>query len=278
VARRLLKLLISMMVAAVDAVVRALRIGRVQGYCVVINYHSISDESRPHFGRQMDLLMRMTRPVRADEEAVWENGVRYVAVTVDDAFCSFVRNGMPELSRRRIPVMVFVPTGYLGRKSAWDDHGGENRVGEEVASVEDLKRMAQYDTVDFGSHCVTHPDLVRLSEEEARRELRDSKAQLEAIVGREIVALSFPYGGYGPRELKLAAEAGYKFCYDSTPQSVTGAVRGGLMGRVDVQPTDWGIEFRLKLLGAYRWVRWASVWKRRALFAFGRCELRKERI
>ena len=42
------------------------------------------------------------------------------------------------------------------------------------------------------------------------------------------------------------------------------------MGRVSVQPTDWDIEFRLKLLGAYRWVRWGSAAKRRVLSLLGR--------
>jgi peptidoglycan/xylan/chitin deacetylase (PgdA/CDA1 family) len=272
VAGRLLKLLISLMVAGVDAAVRVLRVNRVPGYCVVINYHTISDEWRPLFARQMDLVKRMTRPVRAAEEAVWENGARCVAVTVDDAFSSFVRNGLPELSHRGIPFTLFVPTGYLGRNSAWDDYGGENRVGEPVATVEDIQRVSRDATASFGSHCVTHPNLVRLSEEDARRELRDSKARLEEIVGREIVALSFPYGSYGLRELKLAAEAGYRFYFDSTPESVASALRGGLIGRVSVQPTDWGIEFRLKLLGAYRWVRRASAWKQRLRSRLGRSQ------
>jgi peptidoglycan/xylan/chitin deacetylase (PgdA/CDA1 family) len=266
-ASRLLKLSVSMIVAAVDGVVRVLSLGRAQGYCVVINYHSIANELRPCFARQLDLLLRMAQPVPAAEEAVWEAGKRYVAVTVDDAFCSFVQNGLPELSQRRIPFTLFVPTGYLGRESAWFDYGGENRVGEPVASIEEIKQVARHDMADFGSHCVTHPELVCLPEEEARRELQDSKTQLETIVGREIVALSFPYGSHGPRELRLAAEVGYRFYFDSTPQSVTSALRGGLIGRVSVQPTDWDIEFRLKLLGAYRWVRRASAIKRRLLSA-----------
>ena len=140
--------------------------------------------------------------------------------------------------------------------------------------MEDIQRVARDATANFGSHCVTHPNLVHLSEDEARRELRDSKAQLEAIVGLEITALSFPYGSYGPRELKLAAEAGYRFCFDSTPQRVGPALRGGLIGRVSVQPTDWGIEFRLKLLGAYRWVRRASAWKQWLRSQLGRNQSR----
>jgi len=37
------------------------------------------------------------------------------------------------------------------------------------------------------------------------------------------------------------------------------------VGRVRVDPTDSPIEFRLKLLGAYRWLPLAFSWKRRLL-------------
>jgi peptidoglycan/xylan/chitin deacetylase (PgdA/CDA1 family) len=267
---RLVKLSVSVAIAAVDIVIKGLRVGRVPGYCVVINYHSVSGGSVPLLRKQLNVLSQMTRPLRATAASALEDGARYVAVTADDAFCSFTENGLPELCQRGIPVTVFVPTGYVGRKSAWDDYGGENRVGELVAAAEDLRHMAKWETVDFGSHCVSHPDLPQLSEAEAARELRESKAALEAIVGRKVVALSFPYGRYGSRELRLAAEAGYEFYFDATPQSVSSAIRGGLMGRVSVQPTDWDIEFRLKLLGAYRWVRWGSAAKRRVLSLLGR--------
>jgi len=267
---RLARLSVSIMVAAGDVVIRGLCLGRVPGYCVVINYHSVSDKSAPLLRKQLDALSQMARPLRAAVPSTLEIGARYVAITADDAFCSFTENALPELCTRGIPVTVFVPTGYVGRKSAWDDYGGENRVGEWVATAEDLRRLASWETVDFGSHCASHPDLPRLSEVEAARELRESKAALEAMVGRKVVAVSFPYGNYGSRELKLAAEAGYEFFFDSTPQSVSSAMRGGLMGRVSVQPTDWGIEFRLKLLGAYRWVRWGSAVKRRVLTSLGR--------
>lgn len=267
---RLAKLSVSTVVAGIDIVVKGLRLGRVPGFCVVINYHSVSGETVPRLRKQLKVLSQMTRPLRATVRSVLEDGTRYVAVTADDAFCSFTENALPELCQRGIPVTVFVPTGYVGRKSAWDDHGGENRVGELVVAAEELRRVARWETVDFGSHCVSHPDLPQLSEAEAARELRESKSGLEAMVGRNVVGLSFPYGSYGTRELKLAAEAGYEFYFDSTPQSVSSTMQGGLVGRVSVQPTDWDIEFRLKLLGAYRWVRWASAAKRRVLSLLGR--------
>jgi len=41
-----------------------------------------------------------------------------------------------------------------------------------------------------------------------------------------------------------------------------------LIGRVRVDPTDWMVEFHLKLVGAYDWVPWAAEIKRRMLRAF----------
>lgn len=261
---RWVKLGISLGVALGDALVGWLPGSRQSaGTCVVINYHSISGDSKSRFGRQLDLLLRIAKLVPAGRSLSLEKGRRHVAVTVDDVFESFVQNGLPELCQRKLPVMLFPPIGYLGRNSSWTDYGGENKVGEAVVSAEDLKAIVRFANVDFGSHGVRHADLALLPETEARQELQDSKRELEAIVGREITAFSFPYGSHGARDTRLASEIGYQFLFDSTPQQLYGNVGAGLIGRVDVQPTDWDLEFRLKVGGAYRWVRWASAWKKR---------------
>lgn len=260
---RLIKLLISAILGACDVLIRPLG-GCRSGSCVVINYHSISEETKLRFSKQLDLLLRLATPIPAGKELHLEKGRRYVAITVDDVFQSFVANGLPELCQRNIPVTLFPPTGYLGRNSAWNDYGGENKVGETVASADDLKAIAKLGNVDFGSHGVTHADLALLPEAGARQELQNSKKSLEGIVGREITAFSFPYGSHGARELRFASESGYQLFFDSTPQQMVSTLGEGLIGRVDVQPTDWDIEFRLKICGAYRWVRWASAWKKKA--------------
>ena len=262
-AGRLVKLLVSTIVGCGDAVLGLVGGRHLPGSCVVISYHAVSEDSRSRFAQQLDLLLRLAKPIPAGRELHLEKGRRYVAITVDDVFQSFVANGLPELGQRNLPVTLFPPTGYLGLASAWADYGGENKVGEKVASADDLKTIAKLGNVDFGSHSVTHADLALLPEEEARRELRNSKESLEADIGRQVVALSFPYGSWGERELRLAREAGYEFCFDSTPETVFSAFKSGLIGRVDVQPTDSTLEFRLKVCGAYRWVRWASAWKRK---------------
>jgi peptidoglycan/xylan/chitin deacetylase (PgdA/CDA1 family) len=160
-------------------------------------------------------------------------------------------------------VILFVPTGYLGRKSTWFDYGSINPVGEDVVSADELKYLVRQYKIEIGSHTVNHPNLVELSQDEARSEFRDSREALESMLDRKVNSISFPYGSYGEREMKLAKETGYDFCFTVLPQTEVGSIKPGLVGRVSVHPSDWDVEFKLKVLGAYRWMTWASAWKRK---------------
>lgn len=64
---------------------------------------------------------------------------------------------------------------------------------------EDLMTSAQIQTLiddgfEIGSHTLTHPFLTRLSEEEADRELRESKKRIEEEYGISVESVAFPYG------------------------------------------------------------------------------------
>jgi peptidoglycan/xylan/chitin deacetylase (PgdA/CDA1 family) len=77
---------------------------------------------------------------------------------------------------------------------------------------DELRELARDPLVTIGAHTVTHRRLARLSDDDARRELADSRARLEAEVGRPVRHLAYPFGGpaaCGPREFQLAGEAGF---------------------------------------------------------------------
>ena len=258
---RCLKLFISSIVLFYDRI--SLSIGWItgrksQGSCVVINYHVVSDDLAKRFLRQMIVLIKLVKPISAVRRRKLSPAKSYVAITVDDAFCSFARNAWPVFQELQIPVTIFVPTSYLGRGSAWVDYGGNNPVGEDVISEQILMEIASNEFVDVGSHTATHADLVKLPDEAVRLELYASREDLEMMLGRTIESISFPYGSFGDRELRMAKEAGYRYQFSVLPRRSLSVLREGLIGRVDVQPTDWPIEFRLKLLGAYRWLGAAS--------------------
>jgi len=263
---RLLKLTISVAVFLCDILSRQWNklLGRpVPGTCVLITYHTITPATRAGFAMQMAKLKRVARVIPSLATQMLELGYQYVGITFDDAFRSFAQNALPVLANVGLPVILFVPTGYLGRKSAWFDYGGPNQVGEEVVSALELKQLTRQYQIEIGSHSVNHPNLVEISNEDLRAELRDSKEALELLLQRKINSISFPYGSYGERELQLAREIGYDFCLGGAPQMLVGSVQPGVIGRVSVDPSDWNLEFKLKVLGAYRWQARASAWKRK---------------
>lgn len=77
---------------------------------------------------------------------------------------------------------------------------------------EELRRIADHPLITIGAHTVHHYNLKRLGEDKARRELVDSARILEIELGRKPAHMAYPYGyetAVGPREVALAAEAGY---------------------------------------------------------------------
>ena len=119
------------------------------------------------------------------------------------------------------------------------------------------------DLFTLGSHTVTHPNLELSEKDRIQKELTESKQKLEKITGREIHLLSIPYGAYDERVIKLACQAGYKRVYSSVHKIEKNKTY--VIKRIHVTPTDWPFEFRLKVLGAYRWLPWAIALKRKLI-------------
>jgi peptidoglycan/xylan/chitin deacetylase (PgdA/CDA1 family) len=77
---------------------------------------------------------------------------------------------------------------------------------------DEIKSMAQEPLATIGAHTLNHYNLLKLSEEDARREIAESGKRIEAEIGRKIAHFAYPYGNKdaaGFREFRLAREAGY---------------------------------------------------------------------
>ncbi len=264
---RLVKLSISAAVRSFDWV--AERFCNLMGVdrpvaTVVLYYHTVRPFQRRRFARQMDILLRHAEPVSAEQLEKTERGTRRAAVTFDDGFRSFFENALPELTRRNIEATIFIPTGYLGRGPGWlnDD---DPRTHETVMDANTLQSLSE--SVSVGSHGVTHTRFTLLEEAEARQEMRWSKDCLEKILGKRVATFSFPHGVFKESHVNLAREAGYERVFSIAP--VPACSGEYVTGRVSVDPGDWHVEFRLKLLGAYRWLPLASLLKSRFLNGMG---------
>ena len=79
----------------------------------------------------------------------------------------------------------------------------------------ELKQLVEAG-MSIGSHSLSHAVLSLCSDEEARREIQDSKIEIEQALGRPVWAFAYPFGDpftVGERELRLARESGYSCAF-----------------------------------------------------------------
>jgi peptidoglycan/xylan/chitin deacetylase (PgdA/CDA1 family) len=269
--KRTLKLSISLIFFAASWVSR--KMGTLfgikrPGRCIAIYYHVVRAREREEFAWQMDELLKCSRPLAANSHAHLEAGKRYSIVTFDDGYLCAFENAVPELLKREIPVTIFMATDALGQRPNWSEYGSDDGNDLIISAQELCKARSPFITI--GTQTMSHPVLTKLSDESSRRELQGSKAFLEELLQREVKLMSFPYGAFGQRHLKFCREAGYERVFTTIPSFALKRPDEFTTCRVRVDPTDWRIEFRLKLRGAYSWLPGAFELKRQLQSAFSR--------
>jgi peptidoglycan/xylan/chitin deacetylase (PgdA/CDA1 family) len=78
-------------------------------------------------------------------------------------------------------------------------------------SIAELTQLSEAG-MSIGAHTLTHPVLSLCNQEEVRREIQQSKMDLERALGRTVWAFAYPFGDpstMGEREKRLAREAGF---------------------------------------------------------------------
>ncbi|HXH84700.1 MAG TPA: trifunctional glycosyltransferase/class I SAM-dependent methyltransferase/polysaccharide deacetylase [Candidatus Tectomicrobia bacterium] len=83
------------------------------------------------------------------------------------------------------------------------------RPGHRLLLGDEVRRLAALPGLAVGSHSVHHLFLPAQPIAESEREMRESKRDLERVVGRTVTLLSYPYGAWDPGTVGLAREAGY---------------------------------------------------------------------
>lgn len=79
-------------------------------------------------------------------------------------------------------------------------------------SPENIQELHRSGLVEIGSHAVTHPKLSTMTNEEQRKELRQSRDYLSEIIESEVRSFAYPYGtksDYNLETKQIAAETGY---------------------------------------------------------------------
>lgn len=263
-AGRYLKIFISACVFIIDRVQDGLNLVRGRAPIKrsgVLLYHRVSREHVSRFAWQMRILIRLAQPIRADFIKSAPLTRHPVAVTFDDGYYETIENVLPIMEQLKIPFTIFVPTRFLGKMPDWKNMNRRYRYSERLVDIQTIKKLKDHKLITFGSHSVTHSDFCCLNSEQVQLELQQSKQTLETILDKPVELFSFPYGLVGNHSIQLFQESGFRCLFTTQNNQKINGDQQLLMDRVQVEPFDYSLEFRLKVLGCYRWLPAASRFK-----------------
>jgi peptidoglycan/xylan/chitin deacetylase (PgdA/CDA1 family) len=179
-----------------------------------------------------------------------------VWISLDDAWRGNLTEVIPIIREWNLPITIFVPTREVLRGTFWFSHVVNNtdvlpppfrrdvqqlwlvpestrrRVIEhlfeicppsqrEVISVAEIADLAKLPQVTIGSHSVNHAFMPNCNDDELRKEISDSRRDLEQWTGRPVRVFSYPNGDFDKRTARVLAEAGYSLAFTTEEHPIT---------------------------------------------------------
>lgn len=169
---------------------------------------------------------------------------REVLLTFDDGYEELLCHAIPVLEKKNVPALIFIVSSFVGRENRWElGLPGRRFMHMDWSEIIDLARRG----FSFGSHTSTHRDLTRLGPGDVRRELVDSKTELEDRIGCEIKSLSYPFGRTNEHVATEASRAGYRTAFSMYPRRRNSAIDRLALRREGVYLIDTTASLRGKL-------------------------------
>lgn len=135
-----------------------------------------------------------------------ERSGKVVGITFDDGYRNVYENALPILLD-----MDFTSTNYFVSQKLDGGNDWDYDIGiphSDLMSVAEMRGWHEAGQ-EVGSHTLDHVHLPNISHDEARRQIHESRAQLEQLLGAPVEAFCYPYGDETPAIRQLVQEAGY---------------------------------------------------------------------
>ncbi|MCB2106466.1 MAG: polysaccharide deacetylase family protein [Rhodobacteraceae bacterium] len=184
-----------------------------QTAAVVLMYHRFGEAKYPSTNIdlvQFDAHLTYLRNNRfnvvslADIAAALKSGMalppKTVAITIDDAYASVVREAWPRLKRAGYPFTVFVATAAVDNRETG------------IMSWDDVRALAAGGAT-IGAHSHTHAHYPSLSATGVAADIAKMKDRFKTELGVVPEMFAFPYGEAGDADMALVAEAGFKIAF-----------------------------------------------------------------
>jgi peptidoglycan/xylan/chitin deacetylase (PgdA/CDA1 family) len=158
-------------------------------------------------------------------------------LTFDDGFRSVREHALPVLEQLRWPFTVFLVSNLVGGEDVWTRASNPDGATYPLLNAEEILDM-QRRGVSFHSHTCSHASLPSLDDDHLMRELAESRATLERLLGRQVEFLAYPFGHLDERVTAATRSAGYRAAFSTQPGFNRRDVDRFRIRRIDVFGTD----------------------------------------
>jgi peptidoglycan/xylan/chitin deacetylase (PgdA/CDA1 family) len=197
---------------------------------LVRNYHVVS------LGEILDFLERKRRLPR-----------KSVAITFDDGYLDNYVNAYPYLKKYHLPATIFIATAYVQKTMLLDN------VYLPMLSWNEIVEMI-HDNIDIGAHTASHPDLSRMDIHSAKRQILESKIEIEKRIRRKVDYFAYPFGRYENNVVNLIRCLGFRCAFGGE-----GVIQKDadifVIHRVEVKRSISQAMFKMRLTVALNWYR-----------------------
>lgn len=180
-----------------------------------------------------------------------------VILTFDDGYEEVYKFAMPVLKEFGVRATIFVLGDRSKKTNLWDSPSETTGVSLlDDSMIRDMHRSG----FEIGSHSLTHANLMKLSGDDAWKEIALSKTALEHVIGAPVISFAYPFGATNPELKRMVEAAGYNYgcgSYGGPPRFSTDLFN---IRRAPITRSTNSVEFAFKMLTPYSHYRWL-LWK-----------------
>ncbi|GGI28235.1 polysaccharide deacetylase family protein [Pedobacter mendelii] len=188
-------------------------------------------------------------------QEIWESNFNEiqlknkVIITFDDCAAALFDFAIPELLRRKMKAVFYMPSEHIDGLNIWDieEH---SMISVKLMNAVQLQHLVSLG-MEIGSHGEKHIKLDTVSKNLAYTDMLNSKKTLEGLLNTKVYSFAFPYGKIPVQHQQMLIKAGYKFGLSIySPYEKNYALR-----RFAINETDDKQTINMKLNSRYRLMR-----------------------
>ena len=196
-------------------------------YPRVLMYHMISE----HLPKNQSKFNRLrVKPNEFEKQLIWlkEKGFKSftlselvklenipeksIVLTFDDGYEDNFTNAFPLLKKYNFKATIYIVLNRFENNWAMDkdlNQASSELNSEKMLSNEQIKEMLDSGLIEIASHTLDHVNLPKLTKEEEKKHIIESKKQIENVFDIKCNSFAYPFGFFDEDSVKIVNEANY---------------------------------------------------------------------